>query len=124
MSTQQQDVSPDVGKEVLYENERFKVWGMTLEPGESSSYHRHVYDYAFFYTTPSRIAVRQHGQPDIVQEYGREFVQYSVVGEGIEHQITNAGDETHHQIILEFKGPSAFAEPLPPETNGRVKGPI
>jgi len=124
MTAPQDDTSPDVGKEVLFENDRIKVWGMDLEPGESSSYHRHVHDYAFFYTTPSRISLHRRDQPDVAQDYGQEFVQYSVVGDGIEHQITNVSDEPHHQIIVEFKGASASTKPQPPESNERVSDPL
>ena len=61
--------SMDVGTEVLFENDVVKVWGMELEPGESSPYHRHEHDYFYIYTTPSRIEVHRAGQPDAVQEY-------------------------------------------------------
>ena len=109
----------DVGTEVLFENDVVKVWGMELEPGESSPYHRHEHDYFYIYTTPSRIEVHRAGQPDAVQEYQESFVQYTVVGDGIEHSITNVGDIRHHQIIIELNGKSASPVPLSPENNGR-----
>lgn len=34
-----------VADSVLFENERVRVWEMTLEPGESSDFHEHRLDY-------------------------------------------------------------------------------
>jgi mannose-6-phosphate isomerase-like protein (cupin superfamily) len=37
----------DVGTQLLFENERVKVWEMVLAPGEASDLHRHEYEYFF-----------------------------------------------------------------------------
>jgi mannose-6-phosphate isomerase-like protein (cupin superfamily) len=34
-----------IGHRVVFENERVRIWQMTLEPGESSDYHEHTNDY-------------------------------------------------------------------------------
>ena len=112
------EVSKAVGTELLFENDRVRVWDMELQPGESSPHHRHESDYVYVYTTPSKIAVDIPGQKQTVREYAEGFVQFTVVGGGIEHRITNVADERHHQFILEFKGPSASADTLAPQNNG------
>ena len=119
MPASKDEVSTNVGTEVLFENDTVRVWSMALEPGESSPYHRHVHDYFYIYTTPSRIKARYPDKPEVVRDYQEGFVNFSVVGDGIEHDITNTGDERHHQIIIELKGQSASDMPLPPEDNGR-----
>ena len=119
MAAPKDEVSRDVGTEVLFENDRVRIWGMELAPGESSPYHRHVHDYFYIYTTPSRITASYPDKSEIVRDYQEGFVNFAVVGDGIEHHITNTGDERHHQIIIELKGQSASAVPLPPENNGR-----
>jgi len=121
MTTTHGEVSRNVGGELLFENDRIRVWSMTLAPGESCEYHRHDHDYVYCYTTPSRIAVQRSGEPDSVQEYDKHFVQYTAVGEGIEHRITNVNDITHNQILIELKGPSDSATPQPPQNNGRSR---
>ena len=113
------DASRNIGTELLFENDRLRVWNMTLEPGESSEFHRHDYDYVYCYTTPSRIT--STGQPGVVREYDEHFVQYRTVGEGVEHQITNLADIRHNQILVELKGPSASATPDTAEDNGRAR---
>ena len=116
-------VSREVGTELLFENDRIRVWSMTLEPGESSPYHRHEHDYVFVYTTPSRIKSNRPGESDSVRKVRDGYVQYTEVGAGIEHSITNVSDARHHQIIVELMGPSSSANPLPPENNGRLESP-
>ena len=37
----------DVATELLFENDHVKVWEMLLEPGESSDFHRHDFEYFF-----------------------------------------------------------------------------
>lgn len=120
MAKNGEEASGNVGTELLFENERVRVWGMALAPGESSPFHRHECDYVFIYNTPSRIALHRPDQPDEVQDFQEQFVQFTVVGDGIEHRITNAGDTRHQQIIVELRGQSASSTPLPPENNGRV----
>lgn len=34
-----------VGDRVVFENERVRIWEMTLEPGKSSDFHEHTLDY-------------------------------------------------------------------------------
>ena len=119
MTSRQSDVSQDVGTELIFENDRIRVWALVLQPGESSKFHRHENDYVFVHATPSQVKLHREGQPDEVQSYQRHFVQALTVGEGIEHQITNVGDTLHDEILLEIKGPSVSNEPLPPESNGR-----
>jgi len=115
------EISKDVGTELLFENDRVRVWSMELGPGESSPYHHHEYDYVFIYTTPSTIKSNRPGESDTVREFRDGYVQYTEVGAGIEHSITNVSDARHHQIIVELMGPSASSNPLPPENNGRLE---
>jgi len=34
------DISTNIGTELLFENERIRVWSMVLQPGEESPLHR------------------------------------------------------------------------------------
>jgi len=115
------DISTNIGTELLFENDRIRVWSMVLQPGEESPLHRHEGDYAFVYTTPSRITAFREGQEPVTTEYADGFVQYTEVGQGIVHKIRNDAQEVHRQILFELKGPSAAPSPRPPESNGRVR---
>ena len=41
------DISEDVGTRLLFENDRVRVWDLTLAPGESTGRHRHTADYFY-----------------------------------------------------------------------------
>ena len=118
-----EEISKDVGTELLFENDIVRVWSMALEPGESSPYHQHENDYVFVYTTPSRISSNRQGEKEQVREFEEGYVQYTQVGGGIQHSITNVSDIRHHQLIVEMKGGSDAATPQPPENNGRSRSP-
>ncbi|HCG03225.1 MAG TPA: hypothetical protein DEV93_22140 [Chloroflexi bacterium] len=110
-----------IGREVLFENGRVRVWDMPLAPGESSDFHHHVHDYLFIYVVDSRLEINVPGESPVVREFAQGFVQVNVVGvDGLTHQIKNVGTTAHRQILVEFLGPSASTTPLPPETNGRA----
>ena len=114
-------ISGNVGTEVLFENDRIRVWEMRLGPGQSSELHRHVHDYVFVYVTPTLLESREPGGKPRVRSFEDGFVQHTVVGrEGKTHRVRNAGDVTHRQIIVELLGPTSAEDAPPPETNGRV----
>jgi uncharacterized cupin superfamily protein len=115
------ELTTDIGKELLFENDRIRVWDMVLEPGEESSLHRHEVDYVFIYTTPSVMTAFREGQEPETTEYDDGYVQYTAVGQGIVHKIRNSGREVHRQLLIEFKGPSEADRPQPPENNGRKR---
>ena len=100
-------VSTSIGTELLFENDRIRVWDMVLQPGEESPHHRHEGDYVFIYTTPSRVTAFLEGREPATAEFDNGFVQYTEVGPGTTHKIRNASTQEHRQILVEFKGPSA-----------------
>ena len=67
----------DIATEVLFENDRVKIWNLTVEPGESSDWHLHGHDYV-----------------TVVVESGTLDAEY---GDGTNSQSTNSvGDFTYH----------------------------
>jgi beta-alanine degradation protein BauB len=120
-----QSVSTNVGTELLFENDRVRVWQMVLAPGESSEMHRHEHDYLFVHLTRTKLESRSPGTDDVRQfDCEDGFVSFSVVGEHGRppHQVTNVADEPHRQIVVELLGPSAAADEQPPQSNGRRAG--
>ena len=116
------DHVPDqVGTELLFENDRIRVWDMTLQPGQASPRHRHPRDYLFVQVTPRKIEVHEEDQEPSTSETDDGFVEYTEVGPGIVHQIVNRADTVYREILVEFKGPSRAATPQAPRTNGRER---
>jgi beta-alanine degradation protein BauB len=118
-------VSTNVGTELLFENDRVRVWQMLLAPGESSEMHRHEHDYLFVHLTRTKLESRAPDS-DEVRMFDCEdgFVSFSVVGADGRppHQVRNVADELHRQIVVELLGPSEASEEQPAQTNGRKAG--
>jgi beta-alanine degradation protein BauB len=117
----QSQITTDIGTELLFENDRVRVWQMVLQPGQESPHHRHEGDYVFVYTTPSRMTAFLEGQPPSTSDFDEGYVQYTEVGDGTNHHIRNDGTLEHRQILVEFKGPSVAASLQTPQNNGRSR---
>jgi quercetin dioxygenase-like cupin family protein len=110
--------SEQVGTKLLFENDRVRVWEMRLKPGESSARHVHHNDYLFVTLSPATLTLYpEHGTPETSQAKPSE-VEYTEVGTGITHRLTNSGDTEHWEILVELKGGSRASTPQEPETNG------
>ncbi|WP_220186505.1 hypothetical protein [Streptomyces parvulus] len=118
-------VYPDApGDTLLFENDRVRVWSMTVRAGEAVTYHQHHHDHVIIWPDAGRSQGRELGQPDwgIVQNAEPGFVLYRTVGHTeplTPHRLRNVGDETvtHYIIELLEKSPSPVA--LPWVFNGR-----
>jgi quercetin dioxygenase-like cupin family protein len=117
----QNQLSTEIGTELLFENDRIRVWQMVLQPGEESPHHRHQADYVFVYTTPSRMTAFLEGQEPSTSDFDEGYVQYTEVGPGTNHHIRNSGTIEHRQILVEIKGPSVAQALQTPENNGRSR---
>jgi len=116
-------VGANVGTELLFENDRVRVWDMQLDPGASSELHQHQHDYLFVYVTPSKLESRSPGSDEVrMFECEDGFASFSVVGrEGRPpHQVTNVAEQPHRQIVVELLGRSEAEHEQPPQTNGRT----
>lgn len=96
-----------IGTRVLFENDRVRVWEMSLEPGESSSVHEHVNDYVIVQLAGDRIAgaqepdSRSHLAPYVERDVRPGWAVYVPKG-GIERAV-NVGRERYWEIIVELK---------------------
>ncbi len=96
-----------IGTEVVFENDRVRVWELRLAPGESSAVHRHELDYMLVQLDGDRIAAEP--EPDTQGPY-REYLAADVVKGavvyitrgGVETAV-NIGSEDYREIIIELK---------------------
>lgn len=109
-----------VGTELLFENDRVRVWAMRLEPGETCTAHRHHHDYLMIYPTA---AVARSSSRSTIEHIDPDFVAFSTVGrDGLEpHQIVNLGSEAVTHYVIELLGPSAAETAQPITHNGRIR---
>jgi mannose-6-phosphate isomerase-like protein (cupin superfamily) len=96
-----------VGTEVVFENDRVRLWELRLGPGEDSDVHRHELDHILVIISGDRIAVQP--EPDTEGPF-RDYLEAAVVpGQavyvprgGVE-TARNVGREPYHEIIIELK---------------------
>ncbi|PLT29223.1 hypothetical protein [Peribacillus deserti] len=101
-----------IGSELVFENNRVRVWNMTLAPGEKMPAHRHVLDYFWTAVTPGRFLQRNHDGTTYESSYDAGVTHYYKVehGEFALHNLENVGDTTMIFTTVEFK--NSANEPL------------
>ena len=109
--------NPCVGTVLLSENERSRVWMITLKPGERIGFHRHVLDY--FWTSVNGGRGRQHvmGGTTVEYEYIPGETRHETYGAGEfkVHDLENIGDKDMTFMTVEFVNSANKPMPLPTE---------
>ena len=99
------DALGTVASQVIYEDERVRIWEMTLEPGEASALHHHEHDYY--------LAILSG---DLIAGVGREdFTVFRIPPAGNTVGVThggtewafNIGTQTYREVLFELKGTGA-----------------
>ena len=96
-----------VATTLLMENDRVRIWEMTLAPGERSATHRHDLDYVLVLIEGDRIAAIP--EPD-TQGKHRSYVEadvepgnaYYLARGGVETAV-NVGQRPYREILIELK---------------------
>ena len=91
----------DVATQLLFENERVKVWEMLLEPGESSDFHRHDYEYFFVVLEGESIDADFAGGQTIQIPVEKGKVIY--VPPGNSETAVNRSGVRYREILVELK---------------------
>jgi quercetin dioxygenase-like cupin family protein len=109
--------NPCVGTVLLSENERTRVWMITLKPGERIGFHRHVLDY--FWTSVNGGRGRQHVKGGTTVEYsyipGETRHETYAAGDYKVHDLENIGDQDMTFMTVEFLDSANRPIPLPNE---------
>lgn len=97
-------VSPEVGTQLLFENERVRVWDLRLAPGESTGLHWHEHDYLYVVIGDGRLqAADAEGNRRGASDMKDGEVRFSEVeGEAV-HEAFNVGDGPWRNIVVELK---------------------
>lgn len=97
-------ISDQVGSNLLFENDRVRVWDLTLAPGESTGMHRHEHDYLYVVIGDGALqGVSSDGIKGAPRLMKDGDVRWNTVnGEAI-HAAINAGDKPWRNIIVELK---------------------
>ena len=97
-------ISPEVGTQLLFENERVRIWDLRLAPGESTGVHRHEYDYLYVVIGDGRLqAADAEGNRREASDMKDGDVRFSEIeGEAV-HEAFNVGAGPWRNIIVELK---------------------
>jgi hypothetical protein len=115
-------VGPRVGSELLFENNRVRVWDFKLEPGEWSEWHRHEHDYVIVYVTDAELGLQVLATPPETSRVADGYVSHTSVGSAsdarLTHRLGNLGRQPLRHIVIEMLGTrSEQGGPLHVESN-------
>lgn len=92
---------------MLFEDERIRVWELSVEPGESLDEHLHRLNYAYFVTSGGLLRFADAENPaefNDVQFTDNQVAFIPVSAEGrVDKRLTNIGDKPHRNYIIELK---------------------
>lgn len=95
----------NVGGRIILEDEKVRIWELTLEPGEASDLHRHDHDYYLLIQGGDYVAgvIPEHlGMDSFVGKVPEAGNTVRVEKGGLEWAY-NVGKETYREFIVELK---------------------
>lgn len=129
MALEERAFSPNPGDTLLFENDRVRVWSMTLGPHQEFEFHQHHHDHVILWPWAGKVQGQQYteaefgtGEWGLVQHAEPGFVMSKTVGTErplIPHRVRNMGDDAVEHFIIELLEPSPSATEQPWQHNGR-----
>jgi hypothetical protein len=96
----------DVGSRRLFENDRVRVWDVSLAPGESLEKQIHRLDYVILVESGGHLRSSDPENPanDRDIHFRDDQVEFRVAGEGkVDNLLTNIGTKRHRNFVIELK---------------------
>lgn len=105
-----------VGKILVSESDRVRVWSLRLAPGERIGFHKHVLDYFWTAVTPGRAISHMDDGTTVEAEYRAGSTKHHHYGPGEFkiHDLVNVGDSDLVFTTVEFLGSDNAPLTLPP----------
>ena len=96
----------EVGTRLLYENDRVRVWDITLQPGERLPFHCHRTSYFYRCESGGRWRLRTIEGDEVLGQNGVGAVTFRdlVDGQVLIHELTNVGEEPLRYTTVELLG--------------------
>ncbi len=92
---------PPPAQRLLFENERVRVWEMTLEPGEAYPMHVHEYPYVSLVTGGARVVLTDADGNERTLETTSDTVVWQDSPDA--HAVRNVGDSRFDSRLVELK---------------------
>jgi len=98
--------SEQVGTRMMFENERVRVWDLSLAPGESLEKHIHRNDYFFIVQQGGLIRFSNPDDPSEFRDvqFEDDQITFREVGRlgKIDNRLTNIGSKHHRNFVIEL----------------------
>ena len=94
-----------VGGRVTFEDDRVKIWELTLEPDEASALHYHEYDYYLVIMEGDLVAGVSGPGEGIPSFVGKvpDIGNTVAIPKGATEWAYNVGEKTYREVIVELK---------------------
>jgi hypothetical protein len=117
-------IAPTPGDALLAENDRVRVWPMTLEPGGMFNVHQHRHDHVVIWPDAGDVQGQELGDAEwgISPHAEPDFVLHKTVGSAKPlhpHRVRNLGDERVTRFVIQLPETSPSAVELPWQHNDR-----
>ena len=95
-----------VGTQLLFENDRVRVWDLSLAPGESLEKHIHRHDFLFIVASGGSL---RHVDPDnpandqAVRYEDNQVVFLEAQGGTVHNRLINTGTSPYRNYVIELK---------------------
>jgi beta-alanine degradation protein BauB len=100
------EATEQVGTRLLFENDRVRVWDLSLEPGESLEKHVHRLDYVILVESGGLLLSTDPDNPANNREipFRDGQVEFRMVSDGkVDNLLTNIGTKRHRNYVIELK---------------------
>ncbi|MGC2977876.1 hypothetical protein ACPUD8_19485 [Brevibacterium sp. FAM 25378] len=123
-SSETPTIPPTPGDTLVFENDRVRVWSMTLGPHAIFDFHQHHHDHVIIWPDAGRVQGQNLGDEEwgISQTAEPGFTMFKTVGSAqplIPHRVRNLDNCEVTHYIVELLGGSPNKEELAMEFNDR-----
>lgn len=114
---------PTPGDKLIFENERVRVWSMTIPAHGMFDYHQHFHDHVILWPEAGHVQGQELGDPDWSLEQIAEpgYVAFKTVGSSgplVPHRVRSLDDHpTTHYIVELISERSPSSTDLPTVSN-------
>ncbi|MBM3933285.1 MAG: cupin domain-containing protein [SAR202 cluster bacterium] len=90
-----------IASEVLFENDKVRIWQLTVEPGEASPWHKHARDYVTVTIEDGGITAEY--EDGAVLDFEPEIGEAEFLDDNQPHRLVNNSKKRYKNILVELK---------------------
>ena len=91
----------EIATEVLFENDRVKIWNLVVDPGEASDWHLHGRDYVTVVVEGGGLTVEYEDGSG--EKTSTKVGSWTYFGDHSVHRVINNTSNRHKNVLIELK---------------------